>query len=176
MNGANIQFVASSGMFRVTVHPRPRWYVVLAAIGVIFVSVLLTYRDWAKMSVLLHLLYICGFISAALALIYHLSGTQVVEFAPQTLTVCKEIHGWERKKEYKLEDCHELEWAEASEDCPAGLKCKVGWRTVAVVDDLSEDEAIEILTALQTSLPDVAQKLCSYPNNKEHFTTLGLNK
>jgi hypothetical protein len=42
--------------------------------------------------------------------------------------------------------------------------------------DMSEDEAVEVLTALQASLPGVAQKLCSYPNSKDHFITLGLGR
>jgi len=41
---------------------------------------------------------------------------------------------------------------------------------------LSEKDAIEIMTALQQTLPDVAQKICAYPGEKEHFLTLGLNK
>jgi hypothetical protein len=56
------------------------------------------------------------------------------------------------------------------------LKCKVGWKTVRVCEDLSEEEAVEILVALQEYLPEVAQKMCSYPNSKEHFLTLGLGK
>jgi hypothetical protein len=80
------------------------------------------------------------------------------------------------KKEYKVEDCRELERSEGSEGRPAGLQCKVGWKTVKVCEDLSEDESIEILTDLQRSLPDVAQKTCSYPKSKEHFLTLGLGK
>jgi hypothetical protein len=37
-----------------------------------------------------------------------------------------------------------------------------------------KEEHIEIAVALQNHLPMVAQKICSYPNYKEHFITLGL--
>jgi hypothetical protein len=42
--------------------------------------------------------------------------------------------------------------------------------------DMLEDEAVEVLLTLQTSLPAVAQKLCSYPNSKDRFITLGLGQ
>ena len=128
------------------------------------------------MSLLFHVLFIWGFVTASLALIYQLSVTQVIEFDSQRITVCKEIRGWERKEEYRVEDCSELEWSEGSEHQPAMLRCKADRRTVKVCEDLSEDESIEILTALQRRLPDVAQKLCSYPRSKEHFLTLGIGK
>jgi hypothetical protein len=175
-SGAKIDVVASSGMLRVTVHPRPRWFVLLIEIGVISAFVAMIYGSWPKMSLLFHTVFIGGAISAALALVYQLSGSQVVEFDQQRLTTCKEIHGWERKREYKVEDCSELQWAEATEDEPSRLKCKVGWKTVGVCEGLSEEEAVEILVALQKYLPEAAQKMCSYPNSKEHFLTLGLGK
>ena len=115
-----------------------------------------------------------GFVSAALGLLYQLSGTEVIECDAQKLTVCKEVHGWERKREYRVEDCSELEWTEGTEDKHQGLRCKVGWRTVAFGEHLSENQAIEILTALQRTLPETVQKMCSYPEGKKHFITLGL--
>jgi hypothetical protein len=124
----------------------------------------------------LHVLFVWGFVSASLALIYQISVTEAVEFDSQRITVCKEIRGWEREKEYSVENCSQLEWSQGSEGQPPALNCKVGWRTVKLCQDLSEDESIEILAALQRSLPDVAQKVCSYPNLKEHFLTLGLDK
>ena len=115
-------------------------------------------------------------IIGVLALVYRLSVTQIIEFDALRLTVCKDIHGWERKQEYQVTDCSELEWVPASNGRPAGLQCKVGWRKVLVGKDLSEDEAVEVLVALQANLPGVARKLCSYPNSKDHFITLGLGR
>jgi hypothetical protein len=163
-------------MLRVTIPPRRTWLLILIEIAVFLVGAIWVYGLWVKVSLLFHVLFMWGFVSALLALIYQLSVMQVIEFDSQRITVCKEIHGWEQKKEYRVEDCSELEWSEGSEHQPAMLKCKVDWRTVKVCEDLSEDESIEILTALQRSLPDVAQKLCSYPKSKEHLLTLGIGK
>lgn len=163
-------------MLRVTIPPRRSWFLILLETAVFLVGAIWVYGLWGKMSLLFHVLFIWGLVCAFLALIYQLSMAQAIEFDSQRITVCKEVRGWERRKEYNIEDCSELEWSEGSEDQPAALKCKVGRRTVKLCEDLSEDESIEILTALQRSLPDVAQKVCSYPNFKEHFLTLGLNK
>jgi hypothetical protein len=42
--------------------------------------------------------------------------------------------------------------------------------------DLSEDEAAEVLAALQQNLPAVGQKLCSYPDSKGQFIALGFGR
>jgi hypothetical protein len=47
-------------------------------------------------------------------------------------------------------------------------------RTIKLFEDLSETESIEILTALQKYLPEVAQKVCSYPQSREHFLSLNI--
>jgi hypothetical protein len=171
-----IGIVSSSGMLRVTVPPKHSWLLILLEIIVISVGVKWIYGLWASMSLLLHVLTFWGLVSSALGLFYQLFVTQIIEFDPQRITICKEIRGWERKKEYRVEDCSELEWSKGSEGEREALKCRVGWRTIKVCEDVSELESIQILTALQRSLPDVAQKICSYPKSKEHFITLGLGK
>ena len=88
----------------------------------------------------------------------------------------KQILGWNRTTEYSVSDCRELQWHTQSEGDSYGLQCKVGWRTVKFGEYISEDEAIDVLTALQSNLPDVAQRICAMPNtSKKHFTTLGLS-
>jgi hypothetical protein len=64
---------------------------------------------------------------------------------------------------------------QAAEDTPQSLQFKNGWRTVKLGENLSENQAIEILTALQNSVPEAGQQLCSYPDGKKHFITLGLS-
>jgi hypothetical protein len=78
------------------------------------------------------------------------------------------------KKEYSIHDCSELERESGGENRPSGLRCRVGPETIYFAEGLSEEEHIEIAVALQNHLPMVAQKICSYPNYKEHFITLGL--
>jgi len=64
---------------------------------------------------------------------------------------------------------------ECSEDTPEQLQFKIGWRTIAFGKSLTENQAIQILTALQQALPNVAHELCSYPEGKKNFITLGLS-
>ena len=90
-------------------------------------------------------------------------------------TACKDIHGWERKKEYSIHDCSELEWDSGGENRRSGLRRRAGPETIYFAEELSEEEHIEIAVALQNHLPMVAQKICSYPNYKEDFITLGLD-
>jgi hypothetical protein len=171
-----IGIVASSGILRVTVPPRRSWLLIVAAIAADVVFVAMVYSGWSQMPLWLRLFIIWVMVSGVLGLIYELSETQIMEFDALRFTVCKDMHGWERKHEYQVTDCSELEWAPASKGRSAGLQCKIGWRTVMLGKDMSEDEAVEVLTALQASLPGVAQKLCSYPNSKDHFITLGLGR
>lgn len=91
------------------------------------------------------------------------------------LSIRKGIHGWERKREYQINECSNLEW-DAGQKGGSYLTCKVGRWPIKFGNRLSENDANEILSALQRTLPDVAQKLCTYPGGKEHFITLGLNK
>jgi hypothetical protein len=89
--------------------------------------------------------------------------------------ICKDIRGWEQMREYEIKECRELEWMEPLEGTPQRLQFKIGWRTITVGKSLTENQAIQIFTALQQTLPNVAQKLCSYPEGKKHFITLGLS-
>jgi hypothetical protein len=173
---AKIEIVASSGILRLTVPPRESWFLIFFVIAMDVAFVVMAYKSWAHMSLWVHIVFVWAIISGVLALVYQLAVTQIIEFDALRLTVRKDIHGWERKQEYQIANCSELEWVPASEDRSAGLQCKIGWRKVIVGKDLSEDEVVEILTALQQNLPDVAQKLCSYPNTKDHFITLGLGR
>jgi hypothetical protein len=175
-NDAKVDVLASSGVLRVIVHPKPHWFVALLELVGMAIFVTIIYRSWGQMHLTLRILFSAGFISTVLGLLYQMSGTEVIEFDAQKLTISKGVHGWERRREYQVKDCSELEWIEGSENTCPGLKCKVGWRTIKFGEYLSETQAVEILTALQRTLPDVAQRMCSFPEGKKHFITLGLNK
>lgn len=114
---------------------------------------------------------------AVVAWFYQLSGSEVVEFDAQKVSISKNILGWTRTSEYLLNRCRELEWRDATSDGDSsGLQCKVGWRTVKFAKNISDDEATEILRALQKNLPEVATHLCAMPGSgKKHFTTLNLS-
>jgi hypothetical protein len=164
-----IEIVASSGMLRVTIHPRGRWLLLLAEIAVSLIFAEAVYRGWAAMQALFRVLVIWGLVGSAAALIYQLSGTEIIEFDEQRLTVCKEIHGWERKKEYPLAQCNEFGWASASENRRPGLTCKVGWRTVRLGIDLSEAEANEILVALQQTCLMLRKRYAAFQAARDTF-------
>jgi len=170
-----IYISTSSGMLRVTVHPSRSWLVVLFEGGAILIFGIMTYRNWGSMSHMFRVLFVWGLVSAAAALIFQFSGTEIIEINCEKLTVRKEVHGWERKRDYSIKECRELEWMRGGEDTPPSLQFKNGWRTVRLGENLSENQAIEILTALQQSVPEAALQLCSYPDGKTHFITLGLS-
>jgi hypothetical protein len=172
-----VEIVTASGTLRVTVDPKPAWLPMLAeAIGIAVFGVFVV-RGWASMTVWYRALLVWGIGSACVAWLYQLSGSEIIEFDAQKLVISKQILGWNRAREYALTDCRDLEWREPTgEGDTYGLRCKVGWRTVKFGEYISENEAIEVLTALQTSLPDVAQQMfATSPASKKHFTTLDLS-
>jgi hypothetical protein len=173
---AKIAIVASSGIVGVTIPPTRSWFLILAALAGDVAFAAITYSSWATTSLWIRLIFIWAIVGGALALVYQLAVTQIIAFDSLRLTIGKEFNGWERKHEYQVADCSDLEWVSAAKGRPAGLQCKAGWRTVIVGKDLSEEEAAEVLAALQISLPGVAQKLCSNPNSKDHFIALGLGR
>src|SRR6266851_4044125 len=93
---STIDISASSGTLCVTVN-RHSWLVVLFEGGVILTFITMTYKSWASISHLLRLLIVWGIVSGIAGLIFQLSGTEIIEFDSERLTIRKEIHGWERK-------------------------------------------------------------------------------
>jgi hypothetical protein len=172
-----IEVAALSGTLRVTVAPKPAWIFLLVEGGGIFIFGFYAFRSWASLPSWNRALMIWIVVGAVIAWFYQLSGSEVVEFDSQKLTISKHILGWTRTSEYVLTRCRELEWRDASgEGDSSGLQCKVGWRTVKFAKYISEDEATEILTALQTNLLEVAMQLCAVPDSsKKHFTILNLS-
>jgi hypothetical protein len=171
-----IDVVASSGMLRITVRPKPHVIETVSVCAIFVFSAGILYRDWPQTPIAIRFFFLFVAVSVALSLLYRYSGTEVIEFDMHRLIITKGIRGWERTNEYSVRDCRQLEWSGGGEDEPRGLRCKVGLRTVTFGDHISEDESIEILTALQRSLPDVAQKMCYQGDVKEHFITLGLGR
>jgi hypothetical protein len=171
-SGAEIDIVAASGVLRVTVRPKPHWLWMLfeAAFLVVFGGYALRY--WAAMAVMSKVLFVWVIGGAVVAWFYQLSGSEVVEFDANGIRIRKDILGWERLREYRIEDCRSLEPHVQGEGDAYGLQCKVGWRTIRFAEHISEDQANEVLSALQRELPDVAGKLEASPTN---FTTLDLN-
>ena len=98
-----------------------------------------------------------------------------IEINSGQLRVRKDTLGGGRVTEHSIEGCSALEVHDQGEGDHYGLQCKVGWRTVRFGEYLSEDQSIQVLTALQAELPDVVQKLGTNLEGREHFITLGLS-
>jgi hypothetical protein len=161
-----------SGTVRVTVIPNPAWIAMLVeAIGIVIFGVYI-FRAWPSMPLWYRTVLTAGGASAVLAWFYQLSGSEIIEFDAQKLVISKEILGWNHTREYAMTDCRDLAWREGKgESDNYALQCRVGWRTVRFGKYISESEAIEVLTALQTNLPDLAKRMLA---SKKHFTTLDL--
>lgn len=99
-----IEISTSSGILRVTVHPSRSWLLALFESGVILTFGIMTYRNWGSMSQLFRVLFVSGILSGTAALVFQLSGTEIIEISSDKLTVRKEIHGWERKRDYGIKE------------------------------------------------------------------------
>lgn len=174
---AKVEVLAVSGMVRVTVQPQASILILLLeALGIlIFWGV--TIQRWTRFSLLMRAIFVWADISAVIGLFYQLSGSEEIEFDAEKLTIKKSIVVWESKREYPVESCSELEWrASSRENRGCALQCKVGWRTIRFAEYTSENQATEILIALQQHLPDVFRKMGAMPGlGKSHFTTLDLS-
>lgn len=172
VSGAKIDLVVASGVLRLNISPKPHWLWILSEAVLIVLLGRYAFRYWEATPLMVRVLSVWGIGAAVVAWFYQLSGAEVVEFDTTGIRIRKDILGWERVREYRIEDCRSLEPHAKGEGDEYGLQCKVGWRTVRFAEYISEDQANEVLSALQKELPDVAGKLEAGP---AHFTTLGLN-
>jgi hypothetical protein len=173
--GRKVEISATSGIVRVAIDPRPRLVLLWLEAFLIVILDGAFFRMWAGLAVVYRALFLWGTASAVVAWFYQLSGSEVVEFDSQRLTLRKNILGWDLTREYSIAECSRLEWRELTEDDRRALQFKVGWRTIRFGEYLSEEQAIEVLALLQKELPDAAQKLCvDLRPGKSHFQTLGL--
>jgi len=135
-------------------------------------------RSISDLSVYLGLSPLTGWrilVSSFVGLAYELLGEENIEINSRTLTIRKGIHGWERQREYQITECSDLRWEQGRKGT-SYLTCKAGRWPIHFGNRVSEEDSIKILSALQSTLPDVAQQICASPASKEHFITLGLNK
>jgi hypothetical protein len=178
-----VEVSATSGMLRVTVHPKTHWFLMLfEAAGIVFFG-LFIFRGWTAMSLWFRCLLLWGVASALLAWFYQLSGAEIIEFdAQKSLSAKTSSAGI---------GCRNTRWTIAVSlnggnkakatitECNAklvGELLSLGNTCQKFGEYMSEDDAIEVLTALQNYLPDVARKLgASRADGKKHFTTLDLS-
>ena len=170
-----IEVSTSSGTLTVTVHPARSWLVVVLELGTFAVFAYFGYKSWPSLSQSFRAVFALAILSGTVGLLFQWSGVEVIEINADKITLSNSVHGWERKREYETKNCRELEWMESGEHRSDRLQFKTGRRTISFGQDLTEGQANQILAALQQTLPNVAQQLCSYPAGKKHFLTLGLS-
>src|SRR5215467_6798070 len=105
-----IEISTSSGMLRVIVRPARSWLIVLLELAVLTGFAVVTYQSWSRMSHVYRGAFIFALISGAIGLIFQLSGTEIIDIDSNKIGLRKEVHGWERKREYEIKECRELEW------------------------------------------------------------------
>lgn len=176
LGGRKIEFSETSGMLSVRIDPKPQAWTALFLVGVDAAIACAIYRYWQAWSFSERVLFVAFLVFGFLGLLYDFFGEEIIEFDSQKLSIRKGIHGWERKREYDIGECRDLEWDAGHKGNSSFLKCKVGWRTITFANRLSENDALELFSALQRILPEVAQKICADSTSKEHFIALGLDK
>ncbi len=171
---AKVDIVVASGVLSVTIRPNPGWFWMLLEIVFIVFFSGLAVRSWHGFNLMTRVIFVWVEIAGAQWL-YQLTGSERIEIDARQLIIQKQVLGWPRVREYRIEECSELELDQQHEDDHYALQCKIGWRTVRFGQYLSEDKATEVLATLQKELPDVAQKLITTSSGKNHFVTLGLS-
>jgi len=175
--GPKVEVRATSGMLCVDIQHRPQPLAALVTSVGDGYSAWFLHARWLQLPLIVRIIWIWAMVSSVPLLLYLLFGKEeVVEIDANKLTIRNGFHGWERKREYRIADCSELEWQNGGKGEHPRLECKVARKTIRFGDYMPEAAAVEILTALQRTLPDVAQKICAYPGGKEQFLTLGLNR
>ena len=172
---AKMDIVAASGVLSVTIRPNllSSWMSLEAVLIALFSRY--AFRAWQEMSWVTRALFLWVEVGGVIGWFYQVSGSENIEIDSRQLRIRKETLGWGRVTEHPIEDCSALEVHDQGKGDHYGLQCKVGWRTVKFGEYLSEDQSIQVLTALQAELPDVAQKLGTNLEGKKHFITLGLS-
>jgi hypothetical protein len=167
---ASVEIVFVSGTLRVTVRPSPNWLLLLVEAGMIAVFAVLSFRTRAEMPLLERILSAGVVIGAIGAWFKQLFGfSEVIEFDRKHLRIRKERFGWERTKEYPIEQCSDLSLQDKSGN-PHGLQCRFGrWRTVEFGGCLSQEQAMEVLFALQNDLPEIAHDVLPSIDITRHF-------
>lgn len=169
---ANLEMRALSGTVRVKIRIGQTWVAVLSEIAFFGWLLWTTAHKWEE-SLWARLIAGWGLLTAAVALFYFLTSSEVIEFDQNSLTIRKNLLGWQRTLQYSIEECSELSWRNQEERGEAALECKVGWRTIKFARYATEEDARNILVLLQKELPEIATKMTR--SAEGHYTQLGLN-
>lgn len=106
-SGPKIEITTISGTLRVTIHPRLHWLSAILVTGADLGSVLFLYKYWSVLSPVVRVIWIWALVSAVLAILFQFLGEEIIEIDARQLSILKGIHGWERTREFEIQDCRE---------------------------------------------------------------------
>jgi hypothetical protein len=171
----DVETVIASGTLRVVVKPSPGWWSLLFQAGILVTFAVLCLRSWEQIPLLERILISGAVIAGIAGWFEQLFGfSEVIEFDQKSLRIRTETFGWERTREYPVEQCSDLQVQDLTGN-PHGLQCRLGWKTIEFGDHLSEQQGIEVISALQDTLPEIASKLLPSVDVSKQFTRLGLS-
>jgi hypothetical protein len=173
---ANVEVATISGVLRVEVHAGINWLSVIFEIVLFGFFVRAIASSWLKLS-FFDRIFNAWIVAAGVVGVFHLlRHSELIEFDRENLTIRRTFLGWERTSRYRVDDLSELTWRVQEGENHFALECKAGMRRIQFGQYVTEQQAQEILAALQQSLPDVAQKMgMSSDDQKSHITQLGLS-
>jgi hypothetical protein len=174
----NVEMNFGSGILRVKIRSSPRLLVLFVGVGVPVGILAIFLPHWHGFSLLVRGAVVLGLIGHFGTFIFRLFGKEVIEFSQSSIVVCKEVRGWERRHEYPIPECHEMQWDEGqgAEGDPQRVKFRAGRKWVRFGAEISEKQANDIFVALQNNLPAAAALVFSSPEEKSSVLKLGLNK
>jgi hypothetical protein len=156
---ANVEMVAISGTVRVEIHSRTPVLAILFEVAGLGWLVWASFRGWHEMALVNQIIVGSVLLSGAIGVAYLITRSELIEFDQQSLTIRRNIPGWEYTSRYPVDGCSELVWCVQDEESKFGLECKSGWRKLRFARNASEEQARGILALLQRELPEVAQKM-----------------
>ena len=163
----------SSGLVRIVIHPARSWPLFLFICVILALSIAID-EHWARIWSALGVFLLLAFVWNVVRFLFRFLGTETVEVNATKISLRKDVLGWYRIREFEIQECRELEWTNGSEDEEQGMQFKVDRKIITFAYGLTEDQSLPIFGALQQTLPAVAQQLCTYPEKKSRFITLGL--
>jgi len=154
-----MEMIVGSGFLRVSVRPSQHWAPLTfqAVTGAVFAALVFSARS--RMSSLEFLFATLSVLGVVVAWFGRLFGwEEVFEFDAKHLRIRNEVFGWDRTREYPIVECSDLEPQDLTGH-PHGFQCRLGRRTIEFGDYLSEQQGIEVLSALERALPEIVPTL-----------------
>ena len=172
-----VEMLSAPGLLRVTI--TPQFSVILVAVAAMGIAMCVVVWTTTPAPTYQRAI-LCGLIGVFVSsLIWNeLKGSEEIEFSRDRFAVRRTRPLSPKMFEFPLTACMQMELHSPGEGESEKLRCSVRGDRVTFGEDLTEDQAINILVELQRALPNEADHLFASrdiaPFGK-HFTTLKLN-